>query len=215
MDRRGFLARGSVALGLGLVASGCTDDPAPAPTPIPTQPLADPDASVRAAVAADEAEVIAAYRAALAAAPALAPELEPLLAHHEAHLARVARDATTPSPPPPELGATRDPFASASPAPSEVSPVPDASPTPDASGSAPDASPDPEPTPSPDAGAQAAALLRRLAELEVAATTQRTRACNGASDPDLARELCLISASEAQHAEVLQDAARRARRGSA
>jgi mannitol/fructose-specific phosphotransferase system IIA component len=50
-----------------------------------------------------------------------------------------------------------------------------------------------------------------LAELEAEATLQRIRACNGASDPDLARVLCLIAASEAQHAEVLDDLARRAR----
>jgi hypothetical protein len=46
--------------------------------------------------------------------------------------------------------------------------------------------------------------LAELAAAEVAAQTQRADACNGAADPALARDLCLIAASEAQHAAALE-----------
>jgi hypothetical protein len=48
-----------------------------------------------------------------------------------------------------------------------------------------------------------------LAAAESAAQAQRATACDGASDPGLARDLCLIAASEAQHAAVLADFAAR------
>ncbi len=45
--------------------------------------------------------------------------------------------------------------------------------------------------------------LAELAGLQARAVAQRTRACDAASDPQLARDLCFIAASEAQHAEFL------------
>jgi hypothetical protein len=187
VDRRGFLVRGSAAVAAGLVTTGCSGDagPAPATTAPPPDP-ADPDEAVRAGVAASEAELIAAYREVLAADPELGAVLRPLLAHHEAHLQRVA---ATPA------GAT--PSAAAS-----VPASPAASPPPGAEGT-------PE-----DRPAAAPARLRDLADLERRAVRQRTRACNGSTDPGLARALCLIAASEAQHADVLMRAARRAGRAS-
>ena len=46
--------------------------------------------------------------------------------------------------------------------------------------------------------------LADLAAAEAAAQTQRAAACDGAADPALARDLCLIAASEAQHAAALE-----------
>ena len=43
---------------------------------------------------------------------------------------------------------------------------------------------------------------------ESAAQAQRATACDGAQDPGLARDLCLIAASEAQHAAALDDLGR-------
>ena len=79
---------------------------------------------------------------------------------------------------------------------------PEASPTP--------ASPAPaSPAPvSPTlAGSSAADVLAGLAAAERRARTARIAACDSAGDAMLARDLCLIAASEAQHAEVLGAAA--------
>ena len=46
--------------------------------------------------------------------------------------------------------------------------------------------------------------LAELAAAEAAAQRQRAAACDGAADPALARDLCLIAASEAQHAAALE-----------
>jgi hypothetical protein len=191
VDRRHFLVRGSAAVAAGLVLAACTGEPAPPPSPAPSTSPTDPDDGVRAAAAAAEARLIAAYRDALAAAPALGAVLRPVLAHHEAHLASVAPSTASPA-------ATPDAAAS----------------TPSTSGSPSEPSEGGEPVPgSPTTQAEGpAARLRALAELEARAVGEATRACNGATHPALARVLCLIAASEAQHAEVLGDAARRAGR---
>jgi hypothetical protein len=47
-------------------------------------------------------------------------------------------------------------------------------------------------------------VLAALAAAESAAQAQRATACDGAQDPGLARDLCLIAASEAQHAVALE-----------
>jgi hypothetical protein len=46
-------------------------------------------------------------------------------------------------------------------------------------------------------------VLAALADAESAAQAQRAAACDGAQDPALARDLCLIAASEAQHSSAL------------
>jgi hypothetical protein len=51
--------------------------------------------------------------------------------------------------------------------------------------------------------ASVSSVLTGLADAESAAQAQRATACDGAQDPGLARDLCLIAASEAQHAEAL------------
>ena len=60
---------------------------------------------------------------------------------------------------------------------------------------------------SPDASASppstAAEVLAELTAAESAGRAQRATACDGAKDPALARDLCLIAASEAQHAAAL------------
>ncbi len=53
----------------------------------------------------------------------------------------------------------------------------------------------------------AASVLAALLDAETAAQAQRAAACDAAKDPVLVRELCLIAASEAQHATALQDLA--------
>jgi hypothetical protein len=47
--------------------------------------------------------------------------------------------------------------------------------------------------------------LTVLAEAESLALAERTAACDSAQSPALARDLCLIAASEAQHAQALSD----------
>jgi hypothetical protein len=47
--------------------------------------------------------------------------------------------------------------------------------------------------------------LTGLADAESQAVAERTSACDSAQSPALARDLCLIAASEAQHAQVLLD----------
>ncbi len=69
------------------------------------------------------------------------------------------------------------------------------------------------PTGSPGAGTAssgspkpgASSVVAELAAAESAAQAQRATACDGAQDPGLARDLCLIAASEAQHAAALDD----------
>ena len=56
----------------------------------------------------------------------------------------------------------------------------------------------------PEASAPSAAdTLSALAAAETAAQAQRATACDAAQGPALARDLCLIAASEAQHASAL------------
>jgi hypothetical protein len=79
---------------------------------------------------------------------------------------------------------------------------------------APSGSPDARPEASP-AGSPVPDdrdTLAHLADLEAQAHEQRASACDGAQEPGLARDLCLIAASEAQHAAALT---RLARAGSA
>jgi hypothetical protein len=54
-------------------------------------------------------------------------------------------------------------------------------------------------------------MLAALAAAETAARSERIAACDAALDPALARDLCLIGASEAQHATYLERARRGAR----
>ncbi|MCU0263911.1 MAG: hypothetical protein MUF09_09615 [Candidatus Nanopelagicales bacterium] len=170
MERRTFLALGAAAVGL----TGCTSDPAdPDRTSAPTAPdvQRDLDAALREGVAASEVALIAAHRAAIAAHPELAAALAPLVAHHEAHLARVAPGSPS--------GAG----------------TPVASTSPDRSGS---------PESSPSSVPSVAETLAALAAAESQAQAQRSTACDGAVDPGLARDLCLVAASEAQHAALLE-----------
>ncbi len=51
--------------------------------------------------------------------------------------------------------------------------------------------------------------LRQLQRQEVQARKLHVAGCDAAVDPGLARELCLIAASEAQHATLLPDVRRR------
>lgn len=76
-------------------------------------------------------------------------------------------------------------------------PPPAESPVPTTSGSPAGESPAARPA------ARPGAVLSDLAAAESAARDQRIAACDAAVDPALARELCLIGASEAQHAAVL------------
>jgi hypothetical protein len=203
VERRTFLALGAAAVGL----AGCTSDPAePDGTPTPTAPdvQRDPDAALRDEVAASEIALIAAYRSALEAHPDLSGDLAPFLAHHEAHLARVSPGSTAGAGTPP---ASTSHDGSTSPRSSGLaSPAPSGSPSGPASGG-PAASDAPQGSSAPDVDAQpssaAARSLAMLAASESLARAQRAAACDRAVDPGLARDLCLVAASEAQHAALL------------
>ncbi len=177
---------------MGLAAAGmvgCTREsaePNPPSAPATVTTPADPDARLRADTAASETALIAVYREAIAAHPGLAAELELFVVQHEAHLARVAPGHALGSNAPVESGSTP-----ASTPPNGPSPATDA-PTAPPSGSA-----------IATSDASASAVLGGLADAEVAAQVQRATACDGARDPALARDLCLIAASEAQHAAAL------------
>jgi len=69
------------------------------------------------------------------------------------------------------------------------------------------ATPSAAPSASPDAGP--AVSLQDLADAESAAQAQHVVACDSAQNPALARDLCLMAASEAQHAAVIQSFGRR------
>jgi hypothetical protein len=174
VDRRTFLAMGVAALGL----AGCTTDTPPSPTPtspsIPTGPE-DPDATLRASVARSEAELIVAYRIAISSRPELASDLQPFLDHHQQHLDRVLPGADPQALAKPTTGAWQSPAA--------------------AGGSA--------TGPSPSVTDQDPEAIAALAAAEREARNARVSACDGASAPGLARDLCLIAASEAQHAAAL------------
>ncbi len=183
VERRTFLVLTASAAGLAGLA-GCTPDPQPGPRPTAaptTGSPSDPDGQLRARVAAGELGLIAAYRAALESNPVLAGELEPLLADHVAHLERVA-PGTSAAPDPNASPSAADPSASA-------------------------------PTTGAPAGTATAApptrsrrkTLRGLTDAESQALAERTTACDSAQSPALARDLCLIAASEAQHAQALAD----------
>jgi hypothetical protein len=185
VERRTFLVLTATAVGL----AGCTTDP---PEPAPPGPPAsrapsDPDARLRAEVAASEVALIAAHRAAIQANPELADDLAPFVVQHQAHLDRVV---------PGFAGGGGTPSASTT---NSLSASPTASP----SGSA-------GPTTSPSgttdetSEASASSVLAALADAESAAQAERATACDGAQDPGLARDLCLIAASEAQHATTLE-----------
>lgn len=200
MERRTFLVLGAAALGL----AGCTgEDSAPSPSgSVTSAPPADPDDLVRGGVADSELALIAEYRAAIAAHPEFEDDLAPFLAHHEAHLARVAPQRAAGAVASGSASAADSRGAAATPS-TPGSPTPSGSPAPSASGSpAPtDASPvTSEPASSADA-------LAALADAEAQARRQRIRACDAAADPELARVLAVIAASEAQHAVVLDDLA--------
>jgi len=211
VERRTFLALCAAALGL----AGCTDDeplPTPSATPTPSPAPTDPDAATRAAVAESEADLVRAYRAAIAAVPALATVLSPWLAHHEEHLDRVSPGATVPADPVASSGseAGAGPEAGASPgartsAGAEAEATESAAPGSDASPGA-----EPQATESAAPGQDPGAVLAALFEAERTARRQRVSACDGAVDPGLARDLCLIAASEAQHAAALRDLAEEA-----
>jgi hypothetical protein len=191
VERRTFLVLGAAALGL----AGCSDrtDPPPPSAPAVSSAPTDPDARLRDEVAASEVALISAYRAALRSAPELAADLAPFLAHHEAHLDKVA-----PGYPRSGEGSA---FPSASGSPSGSGPG-SGSGSPSASGS-------PSGSRSPSGAAEgtsepSASVLAALVDAETGAQAQRAAACDGAQDPGLVRELCLIAASEAQHATALE-----------
>jgi hypothetical protein len=153
------------------------------------KPGPDPDGSLRQRVAAEEAALIASYRKALATHPELADDLRPFLAHHEAHLARISPGSLPePASPGSTLGTSTSPPSAAKPS---ASKVPGSGPSPGTS----------TPTTQPST----TATLRRLAEAERKAQRARVRDCDAASSPTLARDLCLVAASEAQHEAVLRD----------
>jgi hypothetical protein len=181
VERRTFLVLGAAALGLAGCTSDRTDPPPPSAPAVSSAPT-DPDAQLRDEVAASEVALIAAYRAALQSAPELAADLAPFVAHHEAHLERVA-----PGYPGSGDGSA---FPSASGSPSGSGP---------GSGAA-----SPSGAAEGTSGPSAASVLAALVDAEKAAQAQRAAACDGAQDPVLVRELCLIAASEAQHATALQ-----------
>ena len=89
VERRTFLVLGAAAVGLAGCTSNATE-PGPPSAPASPIPPEDPDARLREEVAASEVALIVAYRSAIEANPELAASLGPFLAHHEAHLARVA-----------------------------------------------------------------------------------------------------------------------------
>lgn len=193
VERRTFLALGVTALGL----VGCTGELPAGPeggSPPPRQPAEDPDSALRARVAASEAALVARYRDALAMHADLVAELGPFLAHHEAHLARVAPGA-----------------ASASAAPSTVTPTPEessdgnqpASPSASASGAPPGGDTAVSASPGASDPDSRAAAVAGLAEAEGVAHRDRVDACDAAENAGLARDLCLIAASEAQHESAL------------
>ena len=78
---------------------------------------------------------------------------------------------------------------------------------------APDMAPPAEPSAAASAPASASApagqgdaapiTLKALARAEAAAQAQHVASCDAAQDPALARDLCLMAASEAQHVAVL------------
>ncbi len=199
VDRRTFLV-----LTAGAVATaGCTSrsaEPAPPPSAPPRD--RDPDAGLRQRVAEAEQALITAYQGALARDPGLLTTLGPILRQHEAHRARVA-----PGWVPPPATRTAEPSSPQSPAvlPS-ADPADPASPSP----TGPGGTGDPTTGSAPGATTRSGTLAA-LAAAEAAARGERIAACDAALDPTLARDLCLIGASEAQHATVLERAARGAR----
>jgi hypothetical protein len=197
VDRRRFLVLAAGMVGMGATSTslaGCTAgtrDPAPdppGPAPVPRSPVADPDADLRAAVAVTEMALIGQYRRTIEAFPERAAELGALMVQHEEHLSRVAPEAVAPSQAP-------------SPQPAE-SPQTAAGPEPD---------PSPVGSLAPSPASEPAPTLARLAAAETAARAEHINSCDAAADPALARDLCLMAASEAQHAVVLADLRRRGR----
>lgn len=189
MERRTFLVLTVSAAGL----AGCTPDPEPTPPPTVAPTTAsppDPDGQLRARAAAAELGLIAAYRSAVESNPGLAGELEPLMAHHMAHLERVAPGAST------DLDAS-------APAAAEPSTSAPAASEPSASASTSGAPADTS-TAAPQTRSRRTTLTG-LTDAESQAVAERTSACDSAHSPALARDLCLIAASEAQHAQVLLD----------
>ena len=112
------------------------------------------------------------------------------MADHMGHLERVAPGAST------DLGAS---------APAAAEPS-----TPGSGASEPSASASTSGAPADTSTAAPPTRSRRttltgLAAAESQAVAERTSACDSAQSPALARHLCLIAASEAQHAQVLLD----------
>ena len=66
------------------------------------------------------------------------------------------------------------------------------------------ASASPRTSGSPSPVPSVAETVAALAAAESRAQAQRAAACDGAVDPGLARDLCLVAASEAQHAALLE-----------
>lgn len=206
VERRTFLVLTASAAGL----AGCTQDPEPAPRPTvapTTASPSDPDEQLRARVAAGELGLIAAYRSAIGSNPGLSGELEPLMADHVAHLERVAPGTSAAPDPSASASAPAEPSAAASgaaePSASEPSASPSSAAEPSAAASATDA-PAETPTDSPPTRSRRKTLTG-LADAESLALAERTSACDSAQGPALARDLCLIAASEAQHAQALLD----------
>jgi hypothetical protein len=230
VERRTFLVLGAAAVGL---AGCTQDAPPPDVPTTTRPARKDPDEALRTQVARAEAGLIVAYRQAISRQPDLEPELAVILTHHEAHLARVEPDedaaaelvrgsaaASGASPEASAAGPTASPEASAAgPTASPEASGAGSKATPQASSSdlgqslesaaaGQPAAPEP-PTPSsasPSTTGQveeATDVLARLGAAEAEALEERTSACDAARSAVLARDLCLIAASEAQHESLL------------
>jgi hypothetical protein len=182
VERRSFLGVLAAAGVLGL--AGCTDTaPTPGPTGGSTTPAPSPggDDELRQATADAEQQLITMYAIAIATADTeVAERLRELQAQHVEHAQRLL---------PGREVSTSPPLPTASQPDSPSSPTGTTAPT--GTGS---------PGPAVSAPRVVLAGLRRA---ELVALDQRRAACVAATAPELVRSLCLIAASEAQHAEVL------------
>lgn len=186
VDRRVFLRLSATAAGVAGLG-GCTGQVQPAPPSATPQPSGD-DALRRAAFDSEN-ELVALYAAAIAQLPAeLGAALDVLRAQHSEHAARLLPGGS-PAPQEPTAAPPASPGRSGSPGE-------------DAPDTATAATPRPLATPPVPTAAETLATLRAA---ERAAVQQRQEACERAEASGLARLLCLVAASEAQHAVVLRD----------
>ena len=201
VERRTFLVLSAAALG----SAGCTAaDASPSPPGRPPEESAeDPDAAIRRRVADSEVALIAAYARRSPRIPSSRRSWPPsssttrsIWPGSSRGRLRVRRLPVQPRPAVPRTD-LRDPRAGTPPHPEppRAQPRPLAPPT--------------DPAPRPTRRSPPRPPRWRPWPGRGAAQHQRASACDGADDAGLARDLCLIAASEAQHAECLDRAARR------